>query len=129
MISKLAEDIYAKSILLKKYNVKRLLLKRNRIKLLSELNEIQALIDSLLACLQNNSSFSSSYIELATFMQNSLLECIHFLTSKNCNYRQTVCCYIWGFHNLPRAFFSVENSMRVSPDKAMAYYRPYLKLD
>ena len=129
MISKLSQEIYEKSIQLKNYDERKLLLKRNRLTLLNELYQLQNMTDILLSSLHSDSSFSYNYIELAIFMKTSLAECIVYLTSKGKNYRTTVKRYIWGFHNLPRAFFSLNNRMRVSPEVAMEYYKSYLKLD
>ena len=41
MISKLSQEIYEKSIQLKKYDERKLLLKRNRLTLLNELHQLQ----------------------------------------------------------------------------------------
>ncbi len=129
MISKFAEEIYAKSIQLKKYNIRDLLFKKNRLALEKELYEIQEKSEVILHKLYGNTDYSVEYYELALFMSKTLTECILFLTSKSKNYRNTVARYIWGFHNLPRAFLSAENSMKITPDQAMTYYKPYLKLD
>ena len=56
-------------------------------------------------------------------------ECILFLTTKGKANRKTVSRYVWGFHNLPRAFLSSSNSMCISPDDALEYYKPYLRMD
>ena len=62
-------------------------------------------------------------------MSNQITECVLFLTTKGKTYRKTVSRYVWGFHNLPRAFLSSSNSMCISPDDALEYYKPYLKMD
>ena len=129
MISKLSQEIYEKSIQLKNYDERKLLLKRNRLTLLNELYQLQDMTDILLSSLHSDSSFSYNYIELAIFMKTSLAECIVYLTSKGKNYRTTVKRYICGFHNLPRAFFSSNNRMKISPEEALEYYKPYLKSD
>ena len=129
MIPKLAQEIYDKSIQLKKYDERKLLFKRNRLSLLNELYQLQDMTDTLLSSLHSDASFSYNYIELAIFMKNSLAECVVFLTSKGQNYRDTVRRYTWGFHNLPRAFLSVDNKMKCSTAEAMEYFKPYLKMD
>ena len=129
MISKLSQEIYEKSIQLKNYDERKLILKRNRLTLLNELYQLQDMTDILLSSLHSDSSFSYNYIELAIFMKTSLAECIVYLTSKGKNYRTTIKRYICGFHNLPRAFLSIDNKMKVSTAEAMEYFKPYLKLD
>ena len=129
MISNLAEEIYANSIQLKKYDSRKLLFKKNRLALEKELYQIQTQINELISLLKDNPNYSVKYIELATFMSNQTTECISFLTAKGKAYRQTVSRYVWEFHNLPRAFLSSGNSMRISPDDALKYYKPYVKLD
>lgn len=37
--------------------------------------------------------------------------------------------YIFGFHNLPRAFLSLSDKMKISPTDAWNYSKPYLKFD
>lgn len=129
MISKLAEEIYVKSIQIKKYNSGNLLLKKNRLALEKELCGLQEKAGTILNILYGNTEYSVEHYELALFMNKTLAECIFFLTSKSKNYRNTVERYIWGLHNLPRAFLPMEDSMKITPEEAMAYYRPYLKLD
>ena len=129
MITKLAEELYIHSIQLKKYNSKRLLFRKNRLTLEKELYKIQTQVNEIICLLKNNPNYSIEYIELATFMSNQITECILFLTTKGKNYRNTVSRYFRGFHNFPRAFLSLNNSMCISPVEAMEYYKPYLKLD
>lgn len=52
MISKLAEEIYVKSIQLKKYNSRSLLFKKNRLALEKELRELQEKIEAILNSLR-----------------------------------------------------------------------------
>lgn len=129
MISKLAEEIYAKSIQLKKYNSRNLFFKKNRLALEKELYIIQEKSNVILHELYGNTDYSFEHYELALYMNKQLCECILFLTSKGKNYRNTVSRCIWGFHNLPRALLSAESSMKIMPNEAMAYYKNYLKLD
>ena len=129
MVSQLAEEIYGKSIQLKKYTSKMLLLKKNRLALESEIAELQSTAHKLILELRDNRIYSNDYFELALFMSKTLAECFVYSTLKGKSNRETVKKYIWGFHNLPRAFFSLENPMKISPDQAMEYYKPYLKLD
>lgn len=129
MVEKFAEDIFANSIHFKIYNSKKLLFKKNRLLLEKELIETQEIAHKLISSIQNNTNYSNDYFELALFMYKTLSECIILLTSKSKNHRETAIRHIWGFHNLPRAFLSIENSMKTTPNEAMEYYKPYLKLD
>ena len=129
MIANLAEEIYANSIQLKKYDSRKLLFKKNRLVLEKELYQIQSQVNEIIILLKDNPNYSVEYIKLATFMSDQITECILFLTTKGRAYRETVSRYVWGFHNLPRAFLSSSNSMCISPDDALEYYKPYLKMD
>ena len=129
MIANLAEELYASSIQLKKYDSRKLLFSKNRLALEKELYQIQSQVNEIIILLKDNPDYSVEYIKLATFMSDQITECILFLTTKGRTYRETVSRYVWGFHNLPRAFLSSSNSMCISPDDALEYYKPYLKLD
>lgn len=129
MVSNLAEKLYANSIQLKKYDSRKLLFSKNRISLEKELYQIQTQVNELIALLKDNPNYSVDYIKLAAFMSNQITECILFLTTKGKANRKTVSRYVWGFHNLPRAFLSSSNSMCISPDDALEYYKPYLRMD
>lgn len=129
MVANLAEELYANSIQLKKYDSRKLLFNKNRLALEKELYQIQTQVNEIIILLKDNPNYSVEHIKLATFMSNQITECIWFLTKKGKAYRKTVNRYVWGFHNLPRAFLSLSNSMCISPDEALEYYKPYLKLD
>ena len=126
VISKLAENIYAKSILLKNFNTRTLLFKRNRSALTTRLCEIRELAESLSVYVQNSADHSAEYHKLALFMNQTLCDCIEWSAAKGKIDRNTLCRYLRGFHNLPRAFLSVENAMQISPDKAMDYFQSHL---
>ena len=129
MISQLSEELYNKSIQLKKYNSKNLLFKKNRLSLEKQIYELKDITEKIVFALRNDFNYSNNYFELALFMSNTLSECIVFLNSKGKGSREAVQRYVWGFHNLPRAFFSLNNCMRISPEKAVEYDKPYLKKD
>ena len=129
MIANLAEKLYTNSIQLKKYDSRKLLFKKNRLVLEKELYQIQSQVNEIIILIKDNPDYSVEYIKLATFMSDQITECILFLTTKGRAYRETVSRYIWGFHNLPRAFLSLNNSMRISSDDALKYYKSYLKMD
>ena len=103
--------------------------KKNRVLLEKEIYEADKLIESLIFHLHDNPDYSIEYYEMASFMHKTLAECRVYLTGKSKNYRGTVQRYIWGFHNLPRAFLSIDNPMKISPEQANEYFKPYLKMD
>ena len=129
MISKLAEELYAKTIQLKKYNSSNLIFKKNRLALEKELYIIREMTDIIIHKLNGNTDYSIQHYELSLFMSRAITECILCLTRKRSNYRNTVSRYICGIHNIPRAFLSTENVMKITVDEAISYYKPYLKLD
>ncbi len=129
MISQLAEELYNKSIQLKKYNARKLLFKKNRLMLEKQIYEFKDMTERIASALRNNLNYPNDYFELTLFMSYSLSECLVFLNSKGKGNRETVQRYIWGFHNLPRAFFAPNNPMKISPEVAMEYYKPYLKME
>ena len=126
VIAKIAEEMYNNSIQLKKYNCNKLLFKNNRISLEKELYEMQPQINEIICLLKNNPDYSNEHIKLAMFMSNQITESISLLNTKEKNYRNTVKKYVYGFHNLPRAFLPLSNSMCISPDEAIKYYKSYL---
>ena len=115
--------------ILKKYDNKKLMFRKNRLTLEKELYKIQAQVNEIICLLKDNPNYSIEHIKLAVFMSNQITESILFLTTKSKNYNKTVSRYVWGYHNLPRAFLSSNNLMCISPTEAMEYYKPYLKLD
>ena len=129
MVANLAEELYTNSIQLKKYDSRKLLFKKNRLVLEKELYQIQSQVNEIIILIKDNPDYSVEYIKLATFMSDQITEYILFLTTKGRAYRETVSRYIWGFHNLPRAFLSLNNSLRISSDDALKYYKSYLKMD
>ena len=129
MISQFAEELYNKSLQLKKYTSGNLLFKKNRLLLEKQLNELKDIVEKITSALRSNPNYSNKYFELALFMSHSLSECLVLLHSKGKRDSEAVQRYIWGFHNLPKAFFSLNNRMRISPEEALEYYKPYLKMD
>ena len=72
MVSNLAEELYANSIQLKKYDSRKLLFNKNRISLEKELYQIQTQVNELIALLKVNQNYSVDYIKLATFMSTQI---------------------------------------------------------
>ena len=129
IIQKYAETLYNESLKLKKYDDFQLRFKRNRMQLINDLQVISALVSTLEEELLSDSSYFSNYYSLVFFMSKSLFESMSLLAEKKKNYRLSVCRYIHGFHNLPRAFLDDKHPMKISVESAMSYYRPYIKAD
>lgn len=126
MISKLAEDIYAKAIQLKKYNSRNLFFSKNRSDLQNELQQIQESVNIIHYQLQSDATYSAQYYELATLMQNELIEYQSLLITKPKNYRTILSRRVWGFHNLTRAFLPPNNLAGLTAGEAITYYSSYL---
>ena len=71
--------------------------------------------------------FSDSYEKVLFQMQEILYACISELTYRKKGCPERITLYLMGFHNLPRAFLSVRDRSKISPDQAIEYSAPYLK--
>lgn len=127
MIGKSAETLYTKSILLKQFNRRNLLLRRKRAALIDHLGAMQALAASILSGLPAEESFSPERFELALFMERTLFECVSLASAKDRNWRETLCRTTWGFHNLPRAFLPEDHPFRTDVQHAREYFDAYTK--
>ena len=127
MISKFAEELYDRAVELKKFDSRKLCIRKNRLMLKDELTEMQKAAGEILSALCDNTDYSDEYRKLALFMNESLAECMILLTCRKKKYREKNAWRIWGFHNLPRAFFPADNPMKTTPAEAMKYYKPYAK--
>ena len=110
----IANNIYVKSNLLKKYAPGDLLWKSKRSALTKEVDEIFKLCCELLKELQGDDEYSDDYIKLITMMLDSLFQCVVLLAVKGKNYRLKVWGYVHGFHNLSRAFLDEGNTEKIS---------------
>ena len=88
-----------------------------------ETEELYALLNEA----AEEADFSDSYEEVLFQMQEILCACILELTQKQKGYPERVSLYLMGFHNLPRAFLSVTDQSKISPDEAIEYSAPYLR--
>ena len=88
--------------------------------------ETEELYD-LLTQASEEADFSDSYEKVLFQMQEILYACILELTYRKKGYPERITLYLMGFHNLPRAFFSVTDRSKISPDQAIEYSAPYLK--
>ena len=72
------------------------------------------------------SDFSSKYSDLIFEMQSILSLCLQELKGQSKGYSDRVKKYLLGFHNLPRAFLSIEDKLRIHPNDAHEYSKFYL---
>ena len=99
----------------------------NIVTLLKDTNNIDtdALTESLKGA-SDESDFSVVYENLLSEMQRILLSCIDILLQKKKGYIDRINLYIKAFHNYPRAFLSLTDKSRISPEQATEYSKPYL---
>ena len=81
----------------------------------------------LLTQAHEEADFSTSYEKILFQMQEILYACISELTHRKKGYPERTTLYLMGFHNLPRAFLSVTDRLKISPNEAIEYSAPYLK--
>ena len=81
----------------------------------------------LLSQATEEADFSDSYEKVLFQMQEILYACISELTYRKKGYPERITLYLMGFHNLPRAFLSVTDRAKISPDQAIEYSASYLK--
>lgn len=125
-ISNLAEELYAKSLQLKKFNRKNLFWRSKRMELLQSLQELQSLVNQIQPFMTDE-HYSSEYRELISYMSAILAKCSASLSFRDKYSRATVHQNIWGFHNLPKAFLPLTHPMKTSPQKAREYFDSYIK--
>lgn len=65
--------------------------------------------------------YSEDYEDLLLRMAEVLSRCSSALTKREKDYRKIVTREIIAFHNLPRAFLSVSDCWRLSPQEALEY--------
>ena len=81
----------------------------------------------LLNAASEEADFSDSYEKVLFQMQEILYACTSELTCRKKGYSERISLYLMGFHNLPRAFLSVTDRSKISPDEAIEYSASYLK--
>ncbi len=118
----IAHSLYSEAILLKKYDTRSLLWRQNRAELTNKLRGMREDVCTLQILLGNDNAYAEKYIELSGYMLSVIDYCLLALTEKEKNYRESVSCRIWGFHNLPRAYLSVENPAHISAEQAREYF-------
>ena len=67
MVANLAEELYANSIQLKKYDSRKLLFNQNRLALEKELYQIQSQVNEIIILLKDNPNYSVNYIKYFVF--------------------------------------------------------------
>ena len=97
------------------------------VNLLKDTNNIDtdALAESLKES-PDESDFSAEYEALLPEMQRILSSCIDILLHKKKGYIDNINLYIKAFHNYPRAFLSLTDKARISPEQATEYSKVYL---
>ena len=97
------------------------------VNLLKDTNNIDtdALAESLKES-PDESDFSAEYEALLPEMQRILSSCIDILLQKKKGYIDSINLYIKAFHNYPRAFLSLTDKARISPEQATEYSKVYL---
>ena len=97
------------------------------VNLLKDTNNIDtdALTESLKEA-SDESDFSVDYENLLSEMQRILSSCIDILLQKKKGYIDRINLYIKAFHNYPRAFLSLTDKWRISPEQATEYSKVYL---
>ena len=97
------------------------------VNLLKDTNNIDtdALAESLKEA-SDESDFSVDYENLLSEMQQILSSCIDILLQKKKGYIDRINLYIKAFHNYPRAFLSLTDKARISPEQATEYSKVYL---
>ena len=97
------------------------------VNLLKDTNNIDtdALAESLKET-TDESGFSAEYEALLPEMQRILSSCIDILLQKKKGYIDSINLYIKAFHNYPRAFLSLTDKARISPEQATEYSKVYL---
>ncbi len=123
----LAYELYTIAISLKKINEESLNSNTNHTQLLKHLNKMQAMICKMNYEMLQTQTHSLEYFELIVYMNRILCQCTNLLLSQEGNYKEAVCSYIHGFHNLPRAFLPLDNPMKISAKEAMEYFKSYCK--
>ncbi len=72
---------------------------------------------------------SAEYDDLLFHMQLILSDCMSVIVNRGKNYKTCVWRNIQGFHNLPRAFLSLDDPSKISPKDAWEWSKTYFKLD
>ncbi len=121
----LAQELYSISISLKSTTEKSLNSKSSRTELLKEINRLQFLVCRMNTEMLQTQTHSAEYFELIVYMNKTLCSCTELLLNQQGDYKKTVCNYIRGFHNLPKAFFPLDDRTRISVKDAMAYFESY----
>ena len=74
-----------------------------------------------------NADTSETYRGLLFRMHRMLTACQRELSAREKGYARRAQAYMLAFHNLPRAFLSVSDRSRISPEDAERYADSYLK--
>ena len=83
-------------------------------------------LEKLLKEASDESDLSVDYENLLFTMHWILSSCIDILLQKKKGYIDSINIYIKAFHNYPRAFLSLTDKSRISPEQAIEYSKVYL---
>ncbi len=125
MLTELAEKMYTDAIRLKRYNSNKIQWFWHRAALKKDLRRMTAQVEELMDQLRQAKTHSAKYEELALYMSEILDQCIRKLDSGDRTCYESVRRMVWGFHNLPRAFLSLQNGMQISAEQARAFFVSY----
>ena len=123
-IYELAEKIYKEAVFLKREKSTSLMWKRTRERWLATLAEMRENVAEMGYMLDY--SYSDEYFELVDEMADVLCACETALRGKTYGYKGICTNYMQAFHNMPRAFFSLESPMHISVYEARRYARFWL---
>ena len=115
----LAEKIYNDAVLLKGQKSTSLTWKYNREKWLNDIAGIRENVAKMGEILDY--SYSEEYFELIEEMMYILNSCELCLREKIYGYKGICTNYMQAFHNMPRAFFPIENRMHITVYEAQKY--------
>ncbi len=115
----LAEKIYNDAVLLKGHKSTSLTWKYNREKWLAAIAEMRESVVRMGEILDY--SYSDEHFELIEEMKDILCACEKGLREKTYRYKAQSTNYMQAFHNLPRAFFPIENRMHITVYEARKY--------
>lgn len=118
-IHAIAENLYRKAVFLKMQESATLARRKSREQWFAVIADMRADLREM-ADLWDN-SFSYEYLDLIEEMEGLLKSCASCLTAKYPGYKARCGKYMQAFHNLPRAFLSLDNRMHISVAEARGY--------
>ena len=118
-IYELAEKIYRDAVFLKGQKSTSLTWKKTRERWLATLAEMRKNVAEMGEMLDY--SYSDEHFDLIDEMTDILSACEVCLREKTYGYKGICTNYMQAFHNMPRAFFPIENRMHITVYEARKY--------